>query len=161
MYWWSIPQENNTTRRINNNIHSHCFASTDRRFGYAQIFLVCSIQGHPYVRLLVDWALNWGAEWFGCGRTQDPTPHNSTQGQAEQRPAVHRLLGPAKMGHSQFFFKRLSNFSSDENTVRNVISRQKLMHPNIHTFFWLAHLVCSWTLYSTCCINDFSALVWC
>ncbi len=51
-YLRSIPQENNTSAKINGNAHAHCPSSVDHRFGYVRIFLVCSIQVHPFARLL-------------------------------------------------------------------------------------------------------------
>ncbi len=61
-------QENNTSKKINDYAHIHCPSSTDQGFGYTWIFFVFhpgpikknlisqSIQVHPSVRLLIDWA---------------------------------------------------------------------------------------------------------
>jgi hypothetical protein len=79
---WGVFHKKISGGKINGNIYIHCSASTDHGFGRSRIFLVCAIQFHPFVRLLVDWVSSgfgkvgeWprrrGCGWFwwrkGCG----------------------------------------------------------------------------------------------
>jgi hypothetical protein len=55
-------------------------------------------------RLSLIW-LGIGGEWLGGGGAHDSTPHDSTQGQAEQRSTVHQLPFSSTYEHNFTSFR--------------------------------------------------------
>ncbi len=98
-YLRSVLQESLTGGKINGSIYVHCSASADHRFGSSRTLLMCTIQvickAASRLNLLWLWWRGWGAGVRGGSGLGEEGhisfPHDSTQGQAEQRSTVRHL----------------------------------------------------------------------